>query len=168
VYGGFGIWRCSTEAEPALCATQTLVSLLLSRDAGHTWTRLQGTPLDGQSVTAVIVHPQDAATAWAATAGGGVYLTHDAGQTWEPASAGLRSMMVMALAGDAENPELLLAGTAAAGVFRSEDSGQTWRESSAGMDPNEPIGAIVVDPVRPNVVYSASWRSGVFLSEDAA
>ena len=35
------------------------------------------------------------------------------------------------------------------------------------MDPNESVGALVVDPLRPNVVYAGSWRSGVYLSEDA-
>jgi hypothetical protein len=34
------------------------------------------------------------------------------------------------------------------------------------MDPNEPIEAIVVDPVRPNVVYAGGRRSVLFLSED--
>jgi photosystem II stability/assembly factor-like uncharacterized protein len=35
------------------------------------------------------------------------------------------------------------------------------------MDPNEPIGAIAIDPTQPEVVYAGSWFSGVFLSEDA-
>jgi hypothetical protein len=34
------------------------------------------------------------------------------------------------------------------------------------MDPNEPIFALVVDPVRSNVVYVGSLRSGVFVSQD--
>jgi photosystem II stability/assembly factor-like uncharacterized protein len=35
------------------------------------------------------------------------------------------------------------------------------------MDANEPIAAIVVDPLRPNVVYAGSTRSGLFVSSDS-
>ena len=34
------------------------------------------------------------------------------------------------------------------------------------MDPYEPISSILIDPVRPNVMYAGSLQRGVYLSED--
>jgi len=166
VYGGFGVWRCATDADERLCDTPSLVSILTSEDNGRTWTRHEETAVDGLTVTEVIVHPMDADIAWASTAGGGVFHTSDGGTNWESTSNGLRSNMVMDLALDPENPDILYAATVSNGVFKSQDSGTTWIASSGGMDPNEPIGAVVVDPVRTSVVYAGSWSSGVYLSQD--
>ena len=155
VYAGFGVWRCATDADPNLCTTPPIVSILTSADGGSTWTRHEGTALDGLTVTEIVVHPANANVAWAATAGGGVFQTSDGGTTWVPASNGLLDTTVMSLAGDPNNANVLYAGTAGSGVFRSDDGGALWQASSAGMDPNEPIGAVVVDPARPNVVARA-------------
>jgi photosystem II stability/assembly factor-like uncharacterized protein len=165
VYGGFGVWRCAEDAEPMLCNTVTFVSLLRSDDGGRNWQRLTANSLEGLTVTEIVVHPADPATAWAATAGAGVFRTTDGGETWESASNGLWDM-VMDIAISPQDPQVLFAATAGQGVFKSEDGGSSWRPGSAGMDPNEQIGSIVIDPVRPHVLYAGSWRSGVFLSED--
>ena len=167
IYGGFGVWRCATDAEPDLCGTKTLMSLLVSTDGGRNWSVREGIALEGLTVTEIVVHPLDANVAWAATAGGGVFQTTDRGNTWQLLSNGLQAKSVMDLALDPKNPNVLYAGSDSRGVYKSEDGGQSWRGSSAGMDPNESVGALVVDPRRPNVVYAGSWRSGVYLSEDA-
>lgn len=166
VYGGFGVWRCATDADPQMCGTPPWVSILISEDGGSTWSKKEGTALDEYTVTEIVVHPQDADTAWAATAGGGVFMTADGGITWEARSNGMWSLDIISLAIDPADPEKLYAGTAERGLFVSRDGGVTWTSSSAGMDPNEPVGAIEVDPTRPNVIYAGSWRSGVYLSED--
>lgn len=167
VYGGFGIWRCSSDAEPGLCSTQTILSILISKDGGHNWDRVEGSALDGLSVTEIAVHPQNAETAWASTAGGAVFFTSDGGRTWQSASTGLTDNMIADIAIDPANPQVLYAGSASRGIFKSEDGGLSWKSISAGMDPNEQVGSVVVDPLRSNVVYAGSWRSGVFLSEDS-
>jgi uncharacterized protein (TIGR03382 family) len=163
VYGGFGSYPCTRYSEK--CEIPVLFSTLTSEDGGRTWAPQERTPLDGLTVTAIVVHLTDADTAWAATAGGGVFRTSDGGVTWEPTYKGLPPM-VFALADDPNDPGVLYAGIMRAGVFKSEDGGTSWRQSSVGMDPNEPIVAIAVDPVRPSVVYAGSWQSGVFVSED--
>ena len=167
VYGGFGVWRCATDADEQFRNTSPIVSILTSEDGGRTWTRHQGTALDGLTVTEIVVHPLNADIAWAATVGGGVFHTSDGGATWESASNGLVDKRVMDLAIGTDNPDVLYAGTAKNGVFKTEDGGATWQSVSAGMNPNEPIGALVVNPVQPNIVYAGSWSSGVFLSTDA-
>lgn len=166
VYAGFGVWRCATDADSNLCNTPPIVSILTSADGGSTWVRHQGTAVDGRTVTKIVVHPTNANIAWASTAGGGVFKTSNGGTTWVPTSNGLLDTMVMSLAGDPNNPDVLYAGTEGAGVFKSENGGASWQASSAGMNPNEPIGAIVVDPARSDVIYAGSWLSGVYLSEN--
>jgi hypothetical protein len=95
-----------------------------------------------------------------------VYFTTDGGTTWQNLSNGLSDKVLLGLALDPNNPQILFAGSAYRGIYKSEDGGKTWRSSSAGMDPNEQISSIVVDPMRSNVVYAGSWKSGVFISED--
>jgi len=166
VYGGFGVWRCSTSGDPYLCSARTIVSVLVSEDGGHSWTRLNGTPLDGLSVTEIVVHPENPDIAWVSIMNGGVFRTEDRGQSWQENNQGLGAMQVMDLAHDPTNPNILYAATNGRGVFKSEDSGGTWRQASAGLDSNEPVYALAVDPAHSNVIYAGSYRSGVFTSED--
>ncbi|PWB69436.1 MAG: hypothetical protein C3F07_19550 [Anaerolineales bacterium] len=166
VYGGFGIWRCATNADPDMCNASTIVSILLSQTGGHTWTRINGTPFDGRTVSEIVVHPTDPNKAWVATVGGGVFRTENLGQTWATVNSGLSSLKIMDLAGDPATPNILYAGSEDHGVFKSVNGGDSWNLISAGMDSNEPIHALVVDPVHPQVIYAGSYRSGVFISDD--
>lgn len=166
VYGGFGIWRCATSADADMCGAKTIVSLLLSENGGNSWTRLVGTPLDGLTVSEIVVHPTNPNMAWVATVGGGIFRTEDRGQTWLSINQGLGIYAIMELAGDPVNPDTLYAGTENRGVFKSEDGGATWKSMSIGLDSNEPIYTLVVDPAHPQVIYAGSYRSGVFISED--
>lgn len=161
VYAGFGIWRKGKSANP-----NQLMSALISEDGGHSWTQLKGGPLEGWTVTGILVHPTNPDIAWFSTLGGGIFRTKDRGNTWETANQGLKSPQMMDLAGDSVKPDTLYAGAENRGVFKSENGGESWKAISTGMDPNEPIYALVVDPVRPHVIYAGSNRSGVFVSED--
>jgi len=165
IYGGFGVWRCATDADPYPCATKTLFSLINSKDGGQSWTPQTGTALDGLTVTDIVIHPTNEEIAWASTAGGGVFHTEDGGNLWKSLSSGLPPM-VMDLALDPTDLNVIYAATATRGIFKSLDGGKSWKTSNVGMDPNEPIGSIVIDPVHPNVIYAGSWRSGVYWSKD--
>jgi photosystem II stability/assembly factor-like uncharacterized protein len=63
-------------------------------------------------------------TALAATLGGGIMRTEDAGKTWKPATFGLQDFEVTALAWGAG--ETVLAATAD-GIYRSPNGGRAWR-----------------------------------------
>ncbi len=166
VYGGFGTWGCLSDREGSACDAEAAFSVQISSDGGHTWEELIDLPFQGASVSRIVVHPEDANTAWAAAAGDGVFITIDGGKSWEDRSAGLDSKLIMDLAVDHQNPNVLYAATSNGGVFKSEDGGLTWSRRSTGMDPNERVSAIVVDPVRPEVVYAGTKFSGVYLSKD--
>ena len=61
----------------------------------------------------------------------GLYLSHDAGASWQ--SVGARTGRTWAVGFDARNPAIAYAGTDGDGVLLSSDAGQTWQESSAGL-----------------------------------
>ncbi len=52
------------------------------------------------------------------------------------------------------------------GVFKSVDGGASWMQLAAGLDPAAEISDIVIDPLRPNVVYVGTTNLGVFYSSD--
>jgi uncharacterized protein (TIGR03437 family) len=80
--------------------------------------------LEGGSVTSFLANSSNL---FAATRGGGIYLSTNQGQSWAPANQGLGSLAgsldVFALA---QNGARLFAGTGN-GLFASDDNGRTWR-----------------------------------------
>ena len=52
-----------------------------SEDAGARWTPASGIP---RNAMAVAVHPRRPTEVYAATAEGGMFVSRDGGQTWEP------------------------------------------------------------------------------------
>ena len=115
-------------------------------------------------------------------AGGGVWKTDDAGQTWEPLFQDQGASSIGALAIAPSDPRVIYVGTGQVdlrydiasgdGVYRSDDAGRTWR--NLGLSEARAIGRILVDPKNPDVVLVASLGHvfgandvrGVFRSED--
>jgi photosystem II stability/assembly factor-like uncharacterized protein len=114
-------------------------------------------------------------------AGGGVWRTDDAGETWRPMfDHGPQAVGAIAVA--PSNGDVIYIGTgqpeprydiqAGAGVFKSTDGGKTW--TSVGLENTKYIGRIWVDPSNPDVVLVAAVghffgpnpERGVFRSED--
>jgi hypothetical protein len=87
----------------------------------------------GGRVVGIACHPTNAATAYAASASGGVWRTTDAGSTWMPMTDGAAGMNHGAIALDRSFPEAVYAGTGeytqgstGVGVLRSLDGGLNW------------------------------------------
>ncbi|MBV8340807.1 MAG: hypothetical protein JO173_00335 [Gammaproteobacteria bacterium] len=143
--------------------------------------RLVGPYRGGWSTMAVGV-PAQPLTYYAATAGGGVWKTEDAGRTWAPITDNAPIAAVGALAVAPSDASVLYVGTghpepryditAGHGVFRSRDGGRTWIQ--AGLADSRHIGALLVDPRDPNRVLAAalghvfgpSEARGVFRTAD--
>jgi photosystem II stability/assembly factor-like uncharacterized protein len=110
-------------------------------------------------VRALVVRPDDPNTIWAATASGGLWVTHDAGSSWSHASDVLRTLAFSSLAIDPQNPRVIYAGSGevhttlhlldsthlavgsdagftlrnprrGAGIFKTSDGGLHWNELS--------------------------------------
>lgn len=134
-----------------------------SSDAGASWHRLAKMAGSNSFVLDhIVVDPAAPATiyvaGWRADApGGGLWITHDGGRTWN-AAAGLHGQAVFSFAQAPSDPHILFAGTLA-GVFRSSDSGATWTEiSPEGSREIHEVESLAVDPANPEVLYAGTWH----------
>lgn len=112
----------------------------------------------GGRLTTLICHPTQPDRIWAGAAGGGVWQSDDAGQSWAPLWHNERVLNVGALAIHPADPNILFCGTgeanlsadsyAGVGLYWSKNGGRTWTlHAPAGPDslPTR-FGAIAIDP----------------------
>lgn len=113
----------------------------------------------------------DCSIIYAASNGGGIFKSTDAGANWKQMVNGLTEWNVTALAIDPEVPDQLYAGTQNAGLFSSFTGGSAW--TPIQLASITAITGIVVDPntcQTPNSpctdIYVSSEESGVWVSRD--
>ncbi|MGH8199234.1 MAG: hypothetical protein ACREVO_02510 [Steroidobacteraceae bacterium] len=124
--------------------------------------RLVG-PFRGGWATMATGVPGNPDTFYFSGAGGGIWKTTNAGQTWRPVADSLPAA-VGALAVAPSAPSTIYVGTgqiaprydiaAGRGVFKSTDGGKTWQ--ALGLAATRDIGRIWVDPRNPDVVVVAA------------
>lgn len=109
----------------------TVAGLYASDDGGKTWKRTTAPEL---SVAALAHHPARPARVFLGTEGGGVWVSHDGGDTVRPSSVGMTNLRVADVA--AAGGELLLAvnhAGSASGIWVSRDGGRSFAERSEGV-----------------------------------
>jgi photosystem II stability/assembly factor-like uncharacterized protein len=164
-------------AAPILAGGDPVAASMLD---GLQW-RLIGPYRSGWSTMAAGVADQPD-TYYAGYAGGGVWKSIDAGQTWTPIFDGQPSSAVGALAVAPSDARVIYVGTGqieerydmgtGTGLYRSGDGGGSWQ--SAGLENTRHIGAVYVDPRNADVVlvaalghlYGSNDQRGVFRSVD--
>lgn len=116
------------------------------------------------------------------TAGGGVWKTTDAGNTWECISDGYFGGSIGAVTVAESDPNIIYVGegeqtlrgnvSSGKGIWKSLDAGETWK--FIGLKDSEHISRIRVHPKNPDLVYVAAignlWKPnetrGVYRSKD--
>ena len=116
------------------------------------------------------------------TAGGGVWKTTDAGNTWQCISDGYFGGSIGAVAVSESDPNIIYVGegeqtlrgnvSSGKGLWKSMDAGETWK--FIGLKDSEHISRIRIHPTDPDLVYVAAignlWKPnetrGVFRSKD--
>ncbi len=140
-------------------------------------------PTRGGRVTAVAGHRDQPHTFYFGATGGGVWKTTDAGTNWSNISDGyFETGSVGSIDVADSNPDVIYVGTGSdgirsnvilgKGIYRSTDAGETW--THLGLRDTGQIGAVVVHPTNPEVVYVAALGSpfganperGVYKSTD--
>ena len=107
----------------ALVVWSAAVSFRPATAGENTWT---STGPEGGEVRSLAAHPWDSSTIFAGTIDG-VYMSSDAGHTWQRSSRGIESRTVWSIVIDPENPDLIVALTwGRGGLFWSHDGGDTW------------------------------------------
>jgi photosystem II stability/assembly factor-like uncharacterized protein len=133
-----------------------------SNDEGGHWQLLSriGTGQD-DVVTHILVDSRDSSRLYASTwtlysGGGGVYLSTDAGHTWN--ITGLPHETVRALAQSPTHPEVFLAGSLT-GVYRSADNGASWeRITPEHHDDLRNFDSVAFDPHDDNIIYAGTYH----------
>ncbi|MGH9835465.1 MAG: WD40/YVTN/BNR-like repeat-containing protein, partial [Blastocatellia bacterium] len=144
-------------------------------DSAAAWAELGPGNLGGRT-RALIIHPTDHDTMYAAAAAGGVWKTTDGGASWKALTDVIANLAVNALAIDRNQPDTLYAGTGegffnfdairGAGIFKTADGGATWTRLAATATPDfHYVNDIVVSPTDGRRVYAAT-RAGVWRSVD--
>ncbi len=136
-----------------------------SMDAGDTWTAANnGFTRPGVNGVAVNTHTPD--VLYAAT-DDGLFRSTDAAASWTvlpgavPAGENARAVAV-----DPVVPANVYVGSSF-GVSKSIDGGATWAALDDGLTFTA-INALVVNPIKPNVIYAGTIRGGVYVLEQAA
>jgi hypothetical protein len=148
--------------------------LYRSRDGGRSAEPIAFTDL---WVWGLALHPLDPGTLFVGTEPPAVYISHDAGDTFEACSGidrlpgrstwtfsydPFKAGHVHGFALHRERPRRILAGVEVGGFIASDDQGQTWREALAAHD----VHRVAVDPDLPDRVLAATGE-GLFTSRDA-
>jgi photosystem II stability/assembly factor-like uncharacterized protein len=130
--------------------------------AGMKW-RLIGPFRGGRAlaVTGVIGQPN---TYYFGAVSGGVWKTTDGGITWDPLFDKQSVSSIGAIAVADSDPNVIYVGTGEAcirgnisygdGMYKTLDAGKTW--SNVGLKDSRHIGAIIVHPSNPDVVFVAA------------
>ncbi|MFC5864686.1 WD40/YVTN/BNR-like repeat-containing protein [Acidicapsa dinghuensis] len=145
-----------------------------STDDGLTWKRLSrvdGPDGDGGLlVDDIVVDASDTRTLYAGVhrvdrVDGGVYVSHDAGETWKAIPA-LKGQSIRSLAQAPSDPNVLVAGSLE-GVYRSTDHGTTWELiSPAGSHEIHEVESLAIDPRNPGIIYAGTWHLPWKTSDD--
>lgn len=122
-------------------------------------------PSRGGRVTAVAGHRAHPRTFYMGATGGGVWKTTDGGTNWVNISDGFFETGSIGSIDVADsNPDIVWVGTGSdgirsnvilgRGIYKSEDAGKTW--AFKGLKEAGQIGAVVVHPTNPEVVWVAA------------
>jgi photosystem II stability/assembly factor-like uncharacterized protein len=145
-----------------------------------TW-REVGPPTGGRvtSVSGSAARPREY---YAATAGGGIFKTVNAGLEWLSVSDGYFGGSMGAIAVSPSNPDVVYAGggqtipsenaSPGDGLYKSDDAGGSWKR--VGLADSQNIARIAIHPADPDIVYVAAFghlyddnvQRGVFKSKD--
>jgi photosystem II stability/assembly factor-like uncharacterized protein len=193
------VWQFAPGVEPDVVYAGTEPSALFkSTDGGVTYELVRGLwdhphrenwqpGGGGQAIHTVVSHPTDPAHLTVAMSTGGVYVTEDGGETWQPRNQGIKAVhvpdpypeyghCVHKIAQHPNQPDRFYAQVHH-GVYRSDDGAATWQSIAEGL-PSDFGFAIVVHPHRPDVIYNfplvadaerfpPQGRCAVYRSEDA-
>jgi photosystem II stability/assembly factor-like uncharacterized protein len=125
-------------------------------------------PTRGGRVTAIAGVRSQPCTYYMGATGGGVWKTENCGTDWVPVSDGqIATGSIGSIDVSESNPSVVWVGTGSAairsnviigrGVYRSTDAGRTWQ--FMGLKDSGQIGAIVIHPANPDVVWLAALGS---------
>ncbi len=153
------LYALSHDGQGSLYLGGELPAILRSTDDGRSWHPLSPLPAPA-AVLSLLVEDQGQRII-AGTDGQGLFISRDAGQTWQ-AAADIGSTYVAALAATPGDHGAMLARTRR-GLFRSADRGTSWQQVAQNIE-----GRIdAVTPLsQPGTMLLATGQGGIYRSAD--
>ena len=121
-------------------------------------------PFRGGRALAVTGVPGEPEVFYFGAASGGIWKTTDAGGNWTPIFDHESIASIGAIAVASSDHNIIYAGSGEAclrgnitygnGVYETLDGGRTWR--NVGLKDTRHIGAVIIDPKNPNIVFVAA------------
>jgi photosystem II stability/assembly factor-like uncharacterized protein len=113
------------------------------------------------------IDPLTPTTVYAATHSQGVFKTVSGGGYWEAKNIGLADLNTRSIVIDHTSPRFVYVGTwHYGGVFKSDNGGNDWEFASSGL--NQKIYSLSMDPTSRDIIYAATYRTGIMATDNAA
>lgn len=133
-----------------------------------------GQPNGNGRVNAIAFHPSSPNYLYVGAPAGGLWISSDAGNSWESYTDILPTLGVSSIAIDYTNPNNIYIGTGdrdagdavGMGVFKSTDGGNTFTLANDNMS-SATVGRLLIDPVNHNTLLAAT-SIGIYKTTDAA
>ena len=150
-------------------------ALVDGHNLAGTWSPLGPGNVGGRT-RAILIHPTNPTTMWAAGVAGGIWKSTDGGASWNPKADLLVNIAVNSMILDPRNPNHLYAGTGegyfnidavrGAGVLQSTDGGESWAQiPSTATSDFYYVQKMIMSQGSSQRLYAAT-RTGVFRSTD--
>lgn len=169
VHGGILISTLAVHPQDAntLYVSVPGTGLLKTTDGGQNWVPI-GTGLPCIPIISLEMDPSNPQVLYAGVGyseiepgGGGIYKSSDGGQTWQQISAGMPAeALILSIAVDPTNGQVVYAGDNASGVYFSTNGGQTWQTLNEGLSHRKVTTLAISDDG--TVLYAGIWGDGVY------
>lgn len=139
--------------------------LLRSTNGADSWVK----DVSGMNqVASIVISPNDPKTIYAAAKKedrGKIFKTANGGETWEEVFTERKSgPVVLSLAIDKNNPDILYAGDSLGGIYKTMDGGKSWKTL---LWAKSSVRKIAFDSVNTSLVYFGTTNSGALVTKDA-
>lgn len=141
----YGVWKLSTPR------------------TGKIWSIANGTGLSTTDIWQV-AFDFGAGKVYAATNGGGVFVSDDEGETWTAVNTGLGNLDVRCIVVDQENSGTLYAGTNGSKVYKTTDGGANWSQVATGFSSTN-VTALAIEGL--SALFAGCDDGKIYKSTDA-
>ena len=125
-------------------------------------------------VTAIDVNPTDRDHIYVGTASGGVWMSRNAGISFEPIFDDQKYLGIGSVAVSDANPNIVWVGTGegnprnsanyGGGIYKSLDGGKTWKHM--GLEATRHIHRVIIHPTNPDIVYAGAMGNMWYPNEE--
>ena len=166
VIGPLGVAHTGSRPAPAKSSQQSVMAPTPGVDehlfSGLRWRQVG--PFRGGRALAGTGVPGDPSVFYFGAAAGGVWKSTDTGVSWLPLFDSQPIASIGSIAVSSSDHNIIYVGSGEAcirgnisygdGVYKSMDAGKTWK--NVGLTDTRHIGAVIVDPKNPNIVFVAA------------